>query len=73
MERYWKHHTIRQSDIDQLIINSPYEEPTEHWNYHRETRLFTREPERPNGRLRPRFGDVHVIRRSRRFSLSCRW
>ena len=32
--------------IDQLIINSPYEEPTEHWRYHRETRLFTREPER---------------------------
>lgn len=32
--------------IDQLIINSPYEEPREHWQYHRETRLFTREPER---------------------------
>jgi type III restriction enzyme len=32
--------------IDQLIINSPYEEPREHWRYHRETRLFTREPER---------------------------
>ena len=32
--------------IDQLIINSPYEEPQEHWRYHRETRLFTREPER---------------------------
>ena len=32
--------------IDQLIINSPYEEPCEHWKYHRETRLFTREPER---------------------------
>ncbi len=32
--------------IDQLIINSPYEEPREHWKYHRETRLFTREPER---------------------------
>src|SRR5580704_3134939 len=27
--------------IPQLIINSPYEEPSEHWNYHRETRLFT--------------------------------
>jgi type III restriction enzyme len=35
-----------QSTIDQLIINSPYEEPREHWRYHRETRLFTREPER---------------------------
>ncbi len=32
--------------IDQLIINSPYEEPREHWRYYRETRLFTREPER---------------------------
>jgi type III restriction enzyme len=32
--------------IDQLIINTPYEEPREHWKYHRETRLFTREPER---------------------------
>jgi len=34
--------------IDQLIINSPYQEPTEHWRYHRETRLFTREPGRRN-------------------------
>src|SRR2546427_10367129 len=32
--------------IDQLIFNSPYEEPREHWRYHRGTRLFTREPER---------------------------
>jgi type III restriction enzyme len=32
--------------IDQLVINSPYEEAREHWRYHRETRLFTREPER---------------------------
>lgn len=32
--------------IDQLIINSPYEEPRENWRYNRETRLFTREPER---------------------------
>ena len=24
--------------IDQLIVNSPYEEPREHWRYHRETR-----------------------------------
>lgn len=32
--------------IDQLIINSPYEEPREHWRYDRETRLFTREPDR---------------------------
>ena len=32
--------------IDQLILNSPYEEPREHWRYHRETRLFTRQPER---------------------------
>ena len=26
--------------IDQLIINSPYEEPTKHWNYDRQKRLF---------------------------------
>lgn len=36
--------------IDQLIINSPYEEPAEHWSYDRETRLFTRAPgRRPAG------------------------
>lgn len=38
--------TAGAKTIDQLIINSPYEEPREHWRYHRETRLFTREPER---------------------------
>jgi len=32
--------------IDRLIINSPYEEPSQHWRYHRETRLFTLETER---------------------------
>jgi len=26
--------------IDRLIINSPYEEPTRHWRYDRETRTF---------------------------------
>lgn len=35
-----------KESIDQLIINSPYAEPSEHWKYHRETRLFTREQER---------------------------
>src|SRR5438067_2761061 len=35
-----------KKSIDRLIINSPYEEPHEHWRYHRETRLFTREQER---------------------------
>src|SRR6266700_3709358 len=35
-----------QKSIPQLIINSPYEEPGEHWKYHRETRLFTLEKER---------------------------
>src|SRR5437868_878474 len=38
--------TVATATIDQLIINSPYEEPSEHWRYHRETRLFTREQER---------------------------
>lgn len=32
--------------IDQLIINSPYSEPAEHWKYERETRLFSRVPGR---------------------------
>jgi type III restriction enzyme len=36
--------------IDQLIINSPYEEPAEHWSYERESRSFTRKPgRRPAG------------------------
>ncbi|MGB8493443.1 MAG: DEAD/DEAH box helicase family protein, partial [Candidatus Acidiferrum sp.] len=47
--------------IDQLIINSPYEEPHEHWSYHRETRLFTREPERR------RAGYVRASEKSRTF------
>ena len=32
--------------IDKLIINSPYEEPTYHWHYDREHRSF----EQPEGR-----------------------
>ena len=28
--------------IDQLIINSPFEEPSSYWSYERETRSFTR-------------------------------
>jgi len=36
--------------IDQLIINSPYKEPQEHWSYYRESRSFTRKPgRRPAG------------------------
>ena len=36
--------------IDRLIINSPYEEPAEHWSYHRERRTFSRaEGRRPAG------------------------
>ncbi len=31
---------MAQAIIDRLIINSPYEEPTRHWRYDRETRLF---------------------------------
>src|SRR5260370_455963 len=39
--------------IDQLIINSPYEEPREHWKYDRETRLFSRVAgRRPAGYVR---------------------
>jgi len=47
--------------IDQLIINSPYAEPREHWRYHRETRLFTREPERRKA------GYVRASEKSRTF------
>lgn len=32
--------------IDQLIINAPYEEPTSHWRYERESRTFSLEPGR---------------------------
>ena len=39
--------------IDQLIINSPYDEPREHWKYDRESRLFSRVPgRRPAGYVR---------------------
>jgi type III restriction enzyme len=30
------------ANIDKLIINSPYEEPKEHWLYDRDTRTFSR-------------------------------
>ncbi len=33
---------MSQKGIDQLIINSPYEEPKEHWLYKRETQEFER-------------------------------
>jgi len=33
---------MAKATIDRLIINSPYEEPLEHWRYDRETRLFDR-------------------------------
>ena len=36
--------------IDKLIINSPYQEPAEHWHYERETREFDKkEGRRPAG------------------------
>jgi hypothetical protein len=36
--------------IDRLIINSPYEEPAQHWRYERETRTFDlAEGRRPAG------------------------
>jgi type III restriction enzyme len=39
--------------IDQLIINSPYEEPREYWKYDRESRLFSRaQGRRPAGYVR---------------------
>jgi type III restriction enzyme len=39
-----------KSTIDQLIINSPYEEPKAYWSYDRETRLFDlKDGRRPAG------------------------
>ncbi len=39
-----------KASIDQLIINSPYEEPGQYWSYDRESRLFDRkEGRRPAG------------------------
>ncbi len=39
--------------IDQLIINSPYDAPREHWKYDRESRLFSRvSGRRPAGYVR---------------------
>lgn len=31
---------MSETSIDRLIINSPYEEPQQHWSYQRETRTF---------------------------------
>ena len=40
----------RRFQIDQLIINSPYEEPSEYWGYDREVRMFERKDgRRPAG------------------------
>ena len=39
--------------INQLIINSPYEEPKRYWSYDRETRTFTlKDGRRPAGYVR---------------------
>ena len=41
-----------QATIDRLIVNSPYKEPSCHWKYDRETRLFDLvEGRRPAGYL----------------------
>jgi hypothetical protein len=40
----------RRFQIDQLIINSPYEEPSSYWSYDREVRMFERKDgRRPAG------------------------
>ncbi len=31
---------MAQTTIDRLIVNSPYKEPTKHWSYDQQTRLF---------------------------------
>ena len=41
---------MARTTIDQLIVNSPYQEPAEHWQYDRVTRSFDRaEGRRPAG------------------------
>ena len=41
---------MAQYSIDQLILNSPYDEPAKHWAYFRRTRLFNKkEGRRPAG------------------------
>jgi type III restriction enzyme len=41
---------MAQYSIDQLIINSPWQEPSSYWAYHRQTRFFTRQQgRRPAG------------------------
>ena len=41
---------MARTTIDQLIVNSPYEEPAEHWRYDRVTRSFDRaQGRRPAG------------------------
>ncbi len=43
-----------KSTIDQLIINSPYEEPKYYWSYNRATRSFAlKTGRRPAGYLVP--------------------
>ena len=43
---------MARKKIDQLIINSPYEEPAKHWSYHRERQTFSRKAgRRPAGYL----------------------
>ena len=42
--------TTDSTGITHLIINSPFEEPSSHWSYNRETRTFSREAgRRPAG------------------------
>lgn len=58
--------------IDQLIICSPYEKPSEHWKYNRETRRFSREPDRrPAGYIRA--SDASSLSMTPANLLSCRW
>jgi type III restriction enzyme len=42
-----------QATIDRLILNSPFQEPTQHWRYHPEQHAFSRaEGRRPAGYVR---------------------
>jgi type III restriction enzyme len=45
-----KDKSMSSATIDRLIINSPYQEPSRHWRYERETRLFSLEQGRRSSR-----------------------
>ena len=52
---------MAQYSIDQLIINSPWLEPSSYWAYHRQTRFFTKAAGTAAGRIRDRDSRGEVL------------